>query len=167
VSRQQAATFLARLYKPIKGTAPVIETPFTDLEDASDAHRDNIGRVHGLRIMAGTSNTTFSPRACVSRGQTAILLSRLYKALTGRRAPVVETPYTDLDQTYTDLDQAKKSLNNEIGRVHGLKIMTGTSDTTFSPEACTTRQHIASYLANTYRAARAAILRPWASRHRQ
>ena len=147
VSQQQAASFLARMYKAVDGDdAPVVETPFTDLEDASDAHRHNIGRVYGLGIMTGTAHTTFSPLACADRGRMASLLARLHSVLTGDTAAVVATPFTDLDE-------ASSTLSDDIGRIYGLGITTGTSDTTFSPDACTTRQQMASFLVRTYRAA--------------
>ena len=126
------------------GDAPVVETPFTDLQDAAAPHRDNIGRIYGLGITAGTSNTTFSPGTCVARGQMASLLARLLRVVTGRSAPVVATPFTDFDGAMTDL-------GDDVGRIYGLGITAGTSNTTFSPDACTTRQQMASFLAKAYR----------------
>ena len=35
------------------GGVQAVETPFTDLADASDTHRENIGRVYGLGIDNG------------------------------------------------------------------------------------------------------------------
>ena len=123
-----------------------VETPFTDLADASDTHRENIGRIYGLGIMTGTVHTTFSPLACADRGRMASLLARLHSVLTGDPAAVVATPFTDLDE-------ASSTLSDDIGRIYGLGITSGTSDTTFSPDACTTRQQMASFLVRTYRAA--------------
>ena len=128
------------------GEVRVVETPFTDLEDASDAHRHNIGRVYGLGITTGRAQTTFSPLACADRGRMASLLARLHSVLTGATAAVVATPFTDLNE-------ASSTLGDDIGLVYGLGITSGTSDTTFSPDACTTRQQMASLLVRTYRAA--------------
>ena len=146
VSQRQAASFLARLYRVVEGEdALVVETPFTDLKGLSYSQRGNIGRVYGLGVMTGTSGTTFSPRACVTRGQMATFLARLYKAVKGEDAPVVETPFTDLKEG----ESYAHRLN--IRRVYGLGITVGISSTTYSPDDCTTRQQMASFLYRFYR----------------
>ena len=143
VTRQQMATFLARLYKTLTGVdAPVVETPFTDLDEAS-THHDNIARIFGLGITVGTTDTTVSPNDTVTRQQMATFLARLYKTLTGVDAPVVETPFTDLDEASTHHDN--------IARIFGLGITVGTTDTTFSPNDTVTRQQMATFLARLYK----------------
>ena len=152
VSPQQAASFLARLFRAVEGEAPPpVEAPFMDLGDASDAHRDDIRRVYGLGILAGVQVTTLSPDACVARGAMATLLSRFHAVVTASLVPMVETPFTDLDGRVT-------APSGDIGRIYGLGITEGTSPTTFSPDACTTRQQMASFLARAYRAITTTLL---------
>ena len=152
VSPQQAASFLARLFKAVEGEAPPpVEAPFMDLGDASDAHRDDIRRIYGLGILAGVQVTTLSPDACVARGAMATLLSRFHAVVTASLVPMVETPFTDLDGRVT-------APSGDIGRIYGLRITEGTSPTTFSPDACTTRQQMASFLARAYRAITTTLL---------
>ncbi|MXZ68017.1 MAG: S-layer homology domain-containing protein, partial [Acidimicrobiia bacterium] len=152
VSPQQAASFLARLFKAVEGEAPPpVEAPFMDLGDALDAHRDDIRRIYGLGILAGVQVTTLSPDACVARGAMATLLSRFHAVVTASLVPMVETPFTDLDGRVT-------APSGDIGRVYGLGITEGTSPTTFSPDACTTRQQMASFLARAYRALTTTLL---------
>ena len=147
VSLQQAASFLARLYRSVVGEdPPVVETPYAGLDKASAAHRDNIGRIYGLGIIPSAPFTTTSPDACVSRGRMATLLARFHTLLTGSLVPAVATPFTDLDEGVA-------SPRDDIGRIYGLGMTEGTSRTTFSPDACTTRQQMASFLARAYRAA--------------
>ena len=144
VSRAQMASFLARLYKALTGTdAPIADTPFTDVVTTSSTY-DDIGRVYGLGITTGTSPTTYSPGADVTRAQMASFLARLYKALTGTDAPIADTPFTDVVTT--------SSAYNDIGRIYGLGITTGTSPTTYSPAANVTRAQMASFLARLYKA---------------
>ncbi len=151
-SPQQAASFLARLFKAVEGEAPPpVEAPFMDLGDASDAHRDDIRRIYGLGILAGVQVTTLSPDACVARGAMATLLSRFHAVVTASLVPMVETPFTDLDGRVT-------APSGDIGRIYGLGITEGTSPTTFSPDACTTRQQMASFLARAYRALTTTLL---------
>jgi len=143
VTREQMASFLARLYAKLSGTpAPVTETPFTDVDEASFASAD-IGRIFGLGITTGTSATTYSPKETVTREQMASFLARLYAKINGTPAPVTETPFTDVDEAsfaYAD-----------IGRIFGLGITTGTSSTTYSPKDPVTREQMATFLANLYR----------------
>ena len=144
VSLPQAASFLARLFMAVEGgDPPVVETPFTDLGEASDAHRDDIRRIYGLGIIAGEPFTTTSPDACVARGPMATLLARFHAVVTGSLAPMVATPFTDLDG-------GEAALRGDIGRIYGLGITEGTSPTTFSPDTCTTRQQMASFMARAY-----------------
>ena len=85
VTRVQMAAFLSRLHTAITGvTAPVVDTPFIDIADSSA--RDHIARVYGLGITGGTTATTYSPAADVTRAQMAAFLSRLHTAVTGDTA---------------------------------------------------------------------------------
>ena len=144
-SLQQSASFLVRLYTAVEGVdPPAVDTPYVDLGNVSAAHRDDIRRIYGLGIMAGAPLTATSSDSCVSRGRMATLLARFYTVVTSRLAPVVATPFTDLDNAPTPL-------RDDIGRIYGLGVTEGTSRTTFSPDACTTRQQMASFLARTYR----------------
>ena len=144
VTRAQMASFLARLYKAVTGTdAPIADTPFTDVATTSPTYND-IGRIYGLSITTGTSPTSYSPGANVTRAQMASFLARLYKATTGTDAPIADTPFTDVATT--------SSAYNDIGRIYGLGITTGTSPTSYSPGANVTRAQMASFLARLYKA---------------
>ena len=143
VTREQMASFLARLYEKLSGTpAPVTETPFTDVDETSFASAD-IGRIFGLGITSGTSSTTYSPKETVTREQMASFLARLYEKINGTPAPVTETPFTDVDET--------SFASADIGRIFGLGITSGTSSTTYSPNDPVTREQMATFLANLYR----------------
>ena len=142
VTRAQMANFLARLYKATTATdAPITDTPFTDVATTSPAYND-IGRIYGLGITTGTSPTTYSPATNVTRAQMANFLARLYKATTATDAPITDTPFTDVATT--------SSAYNDIGRIYGLGITTGTTPTTYSPATNVTRAQMASFLAALY-----------------
>ena len=151
VSLPQAASFLVRLFTAVEGgDAPLAQTPFTDLGEAPDAHRDDIRRLYGLGIIASEPFATISSDACLTRGRVATLLARFHAVVTGSLAPVVATPFTDLDG-------GEAVLWGDIGRIYGLGLTAGTSRTTFSPDACTTRQQMASFMASAYRVATTAV----------
>ena len=105
---------------------------------------NDIGRIYGLGITTGTTPTTYSPANNVTRAQMASFLARLYKATTGTDAPVADTPFTDVATT--------SPAYNDIGRIYGLGITTGTTPTTYSPANNVTRAQMASFLARLYKA---------------
>ena len=120
------------------------QTPFVDvLESSSEAQA--IACIYALGITTGTTPTSYSPGADVSRAQMASFLARLYKAATGTEAPLADTPFTDVETT--------SSTYNDIGRIYGLGITTGTTPTTYSPATNVNRAQMASFLARLYKAA--------------
>ncbi|MEO0493380.1 MAG: S8 family serine peptidase [Actinomycetota bacterium] len=82
VTREQMAAFLARLYREITGEACAPSTStFDDVAGWSFARTD-VECLVALGITNGTSATTYSPGAEVSREQMAAFLGRLYRAIT-------------------------------------------------------------------------------------
>ena len=141
ISRADMALFLSRAYEFItKQTAPVVDTPFTDIGNVSEEVQTAIKKIYGIKVTAGTSATTYSPNGLVSRAQMATFLSSLYKAIKGDFAPEVPTPFTDIDNE--DIKWAKIP----IGRIYGLKITAGISATKFGPYLITTRQEMATFI---------------------
>ena len=146
VTREQMASFLARLYTALTGgMAPVVPTPFADLGTASQFAVDDIARIYGLGVTTGTTPTTYAPKDLVTREQMASFLARLFKAVTATDAPAVPTPFVDVDaDSFARLD---------IGRIYGLEVTTGTSANMYSPDDFVTREQMASFLARLFRAA--------------
>ena len=144
VTREEMAAFMARTYRQVTGSpAEIAETPFTDVPEDSFAIND-IGRIYGLDITKGTTASTYSPRSAVLRSHMALFLARLYKAVTGVDASVVNTEFTDIDRRSPEQQQA-------IAQIYGLGVTTGTTPTTFSPRAGVTREQMASFVARLYR----------------
>ncbi len=139
VTREQMASFMARLYQAVTGTeAPVVSTPFTDIPSDSFA-QDDIARIYGLGITTGTTTTTYSPYFFVTREEMAAFLARLYRAVYDQQAPVVLTPFFDVPLDSFAYD--------DIGRIYGLGLTTGTTTTTYSPHLNVTREEMAAFLA--------------------
>ncbi|MFQ5558466.1 MAG: choice-of-anchor D domain-containing protein, partial [Acidimicrobiales bacterium] len=79
VTREQMASFMARVYAVLAGTAcPTPPVPFTDV--SGSFHLNDIKCIFGLGVTTGTSATTYSPGDFVSREQMGSFLARLYKA---------------------------------------------------------------------------------------
>jgi|GEM_PF-2734463 len=76
VNRAQMVTFFMNLYQAITGTEPPqSDVPFTDINDPDLAWAaKRIRMAYNLKITAGTSNTTFSPRDNVTREQMAAFI---------------------------------------------------------------------------------------------
>lgn len=107
---------------------------FEDVED-SDYYYDSVRWAVEHGITEGTSNTTFAPKDFCSRGQ---VITFLWKAL-GSPEPLHSTnPFTDVP---SDAYYTKAILwASENG------IASGTTDSTFSPEAPCSRAQVMTFL---------------------
>ncbi|MBU1326791.1 S-layer homology domain-containing protein [Patescibacteria group bacterium] len=141
ITRADMALFLSRAYEFItKQTAPVVDTPFTDIGSLTEEVQTAIKKIYGLKVTAGTSETTYSPEMKVNRAQMATFLSNLYKTVKGDFAPEVPTPFTDIWND--DIKWAQKP----IARIYGLKVTAGISATEFGPYLITNREQMATFI---------------------
>ena len=81
VTREQMASFVARVYRLVTGEPCGSVPSFVDVLPTSFALRD-IGCIADLGITNGTSPTTYSPGDPVTREQMAAFIERLYTSLT-------------------------------------------------------------------------------------
>ena len=147
VTREQMAAFLARSARLLGVDIPGATHPFVDVSPTSFAY-DDIALIHTLGVTTGTSDTTYSPGAYVTREQMAAFIARLFSVLLGTPSvPVlaltVDTPFTDVPMTSFAYD--------DVGRIYGLDITTGTSPVTYAPAEYVTREQMASFLARLLR----------------
>lgn len=134
-TRAQTVTFLWRSQGSPKAAGA--ENPFTDV--SKDAYYyDAVLWAVEQGITNGTSATTFSPDATVTRGQTAAFLWRVAKQ-------------PQVDQTanpFADVTQNAYYYNAVLWAV-AKEITNGTSSTTFSPDQGCTRAQIVTFLWRT------------------
>lgn len=129
-TRDQMVTFLWRAAgKPTPATA---ENPFTDVKDDAYYHDAVLWAVE-KGITLGTSKTTFSPDATVTRGQSVTFLYRF----TGEKADGV-CPFTDVMTSDYFYDPVVWASVNEI--------TAGKSATSFAPKDDCTRGQIVTFL---------------------
>lgn len=126
-----ATTTEGELTATVTATAIVedepVTHPFTDI--AATGHEAEIAALFNAGITTGTSATTFSPGAPITRAQFAVMIARALQV-----TPTTATTFTDTQGKWYEADvQALQ----EIG------IITGTSATTFEPGKHITRQHAA------------------------
>lgn len=114
--------------------------PFADVAANSFAY-DDLRCLLELNIITPTNR--YRPKDELTREEMASFMARLYKAVTGTEAPVAPTNFTDVpDDSFA---------KDEIGRIFGLGITTGTTATTYSPAAAVLRSHMALFLARFYK----------------
>lgn len=107
--------------------------PFTDVSE-SDWFYDDVAFVYENGLFAGTSNSTFSPNAAMTR---AMLVTVLYR-LEGKPSVSGRSGFPDVTLNSYYEDAVTWAANNGI--------VNGTSDTTFSPNANVTREQMAAIL---------------------
>lgn len=111
--------------------------PFTDVQP-SDYYYNAVLWAVEQGITTGLNATTFGPDVMVTRGQVATFL---YRAASAAK-PNTFNPFTDVKTTAYNYGAILWAYDN--------RITTGTSDTTFSPDAYCTRAQIVTFLYRYY-----------------
>ena len=112
-------------------------SPFTDVQP-NDYYYNAVLWAVEQGITTGLNATTFGPDVTVTRGQVATFL---YRAASAAK-PNTFNPFTDVKPTAYNYDAILWAYDN--------RITTGTSDTTFSPDAYCTRAQIVTFLYRYY-----------------
>ena len=130
-TRAQMVTFLWRANGEPEPT--ITKNPFTDVKSGDYFYKAVLWAVE-KGITKGTTATTFSPNATVTRAQTVTFLWRM----AGEPAVNVKNPFTDVkaDQYYTDA--VLWAVKNEV--------TTGKTATVFAPDDPCTRAQIVTFL---------------------
>jgi len=142
----------ARTYMPLRCEA-ANGHPFIDVSPASYLGSsvtsqstfpvgNHVDCLYRLGVTTGTSETTFSPAAFVTREQMAAFLARLHGEFTGETCTGAQ-PFGDVAATSFAYDA--------VGCIAELGVTTGTSLSTFSPAAFVTREQMAAFLARMWR----------------
>lgn len=111
--------------------------PFTDVQP-SDYYYNAVLWAVEQGITTGLNVTTFGPDVTVTRGQVATFL---YRAASAAK-PNTFNPFTDVKTTAYNYNAILWAYDN--------RITTGTSDTTFSPDAYCSRAQIVTFLYRYY-----------------
>ena len=146
VPRWQMALFLARAARAAGMTLPrASDQGFTDLNVGSDT-RDAINQMASLRVMEGTSSTTFDPQAPVTREQMAVLLAQFLSIVPrGPGGANINMIIPD-DDHFVDLAQADFQSWSAIRKIYELGVTAGTTVTTFSPLEHVNRAQMAVFI---------------------
>ncbi len=82
LSREQAATILARLAEVVGMPLDMADPIFSDIDRASDWALDAIGQVQAAEIMTGMGDNRFAPQGEYSREQSIITVLRLFRLVS-------------------------------------------------------------------------------------
>lgn len=106
LTRQEAATFLARVYKAYGGkfSEPLGAQIFTDQEEIADWAKDSIAALSSVGILKGYENGRFAPNDPFSNEQCIVTLLRLYENLPVSRKNNNVEPLFTYDQYISMLD---------------------------------------------------------------
>lgn len=140
VERWQMALFISRLWAA-SGMEPLVpEMPvFLDIDDYPEATRSAIEELAALGVTNGVGQGLFEPSAGVSRWEMALFLDRTLTALGVR-------PTEDPGVQFDDLADGSREVVEAVGRLAALGITTGTSATTYDPDALVSREQMATFL---------------------
>lgn len=130
VTRGMVATFMYRLDRALGNDPATSDHPFDDI--VFDFQNVPIGWLYDAGITTGTTKTTFSPESAVTRGDFATLLWRYAGEPSAR-----EHPFEDVDRSYQQ---------DAVAWMSKERITTGTSPTTFDPDAPMTRAEAATFM---------------------
>ncbi len=141
VTRQEMAFFMTR-QAVAHGLSlpPPVDQGFTDIAGLPLETQHAINRVVQLGISTGTSPTTFSPTAFVTRWQMALFLYRL-AVLAG--VTVIDDPMAD---AFTDIGKYFDGIQTAINFLADGHIVVGTSEGIFSGDLFVLRWQMALFI---------------------
>ena len=113
---------------------------YADLTDQTNYAYDDSRCLKELDIPAPGNN--YRPDDLMTRSEMARFMARTYAIINGNDAPVVATNFTDINADPNA---------DDIARIYGLGITTGTTPTTYSPDSPVIRGHMALFLARLYK----------------
>lgn len=138
-NRAQMATFFANLIRETGGELPE-DPPSAFGDTAGSVHGDNIDALAAIGVVAGTSDTTYSPSRSVTREQMATFIFRTYEHLTGEELVGDQDFFGDDDGSVHE---------NAINAIAQVGITGGDAAGNFRPQGEVTRGAMAAFLART------------------
>jgi hypothetical protein len=138
VTRAQMATFLANAIDRSGGALAETATDFF-ADDNGSPHERNINRLAAVGVVSGRETGSYAPGDLVTRAQMATFLVRAVKQRTGEELGSSRNYFTD------DAGAGGHQANINAAAAAGLA--SGTSATSYTPDATVRRDQMASFLA--------------------
>jgi len=111
----------------------------------TDTTSPDVACIKHYGITKGTTATTYSPIAFVSRWQMALFLTRML-------VPAGGTLPSGVDQGFTDISGKSAEIQTAINQIKQLGITIGKTATTFDPDAFVTREEMALFITRLLKA---------------
>lgn len=136
ITREEFCELAVLLYEKVTGTtaSPIAVNPF------SDTQNPQILKSFALKIAAGTSATTFSPKTLINREQCAVMLFKAIKAI----APNADYSIAGIKE-FPDHKYISSWAVDATKYMFKLGIIKGDTAGNFMPKATTTVQTAAGY----------------------
>ena len=138
VNRAQMALFVYRTGQLSGATFDTSPAGFTDIGDLPQAFQDAINALAHKQVVLGTTKTTYSPAAQVTRGQMASFLNRL-------QSKVVDSKGFSTSQDYFT-DDAQSPHQDNINAIASEGIAGGVGGGRYAPAEPVTRAQMAAFL---------------------
>lgn len=149
ITRAEFAAVSVKCYEALSDTEtePVAENPFTDTTDAEVLKAFNIGTTNG------TSSTTFSPAAPLSREQAATMLARLYKKIEidgwtletdGNYSETFRGMF-EMPEAFADDENISVWAKDSVYFMKSKGILDGVGNNKFAPRAMTDAEEATGY----------------------
>ncbi|WP_255573463.1 S-layer homology domain-containing protein [Anoxybacillus sp. ST4] len=119
--------------------APVASASFTDV--AGSVHADDIATLVAKGYIKGYSDGTFKPDKSLTRGEAAIIFSRILK----------DAGVTAKGAGFPDVPASKAELAEAVAIVQAAGIMTGDEKGNFNPNANITREQMAKVVVEAFK----------------
>jgi hypothetical protein len=123
------------------------ENPFDDLDEESPETREVILCLVDTGLTQGTTATTYSPGAPVTRRQMSLFIKRLADLLNQlEETPLADLPLYDGVPDYPDVILEDLEFQEAIGQLTQADIVGGFPDGTFRPGALVSRRQMAAFV---------------------
>ena len=121
------------------------QEPF-DAVDQGDPSWDEIRCAWATALASGTSETTYTPNASVTRRQMAVFVVRMIELANSLELEdLQDLPAYEDAPPYSDLADENDTFREAIGRLSDAGIVGGFSDGTFRPDAPVSRRQMAAF----------------------
>ena len=159
ITRAEFAAVSVKVYESLSGTSaiPAIINHFTDTIDVEVLKAYNVG------ITTGTSATTFSPNALLSREEAATMLTRVFKKVAIPNWTIqTDSQFTlqfNMPARFADDAQISDWAKDSVYFMAANNIIGGVGNNMFAPRAVTTEEQARNYASATREQALAIAVR--------
>lgn len=145
ITRAEFAAVAVKTFEALSGTKaiPAVTNPFDDCKDVEVLKAYNIGAVNG------TSDTSFTPNALLSREQAAAMLTRVFKKVSMPNWTLQTDDEFSLSYTkpaaFSDDAQISDYARDSVYFMVANSIINGVGDNKFAPKNTTTAEEAQGY----------------------